>query len=83
LHDCFSSKELITYDCLGIAKEGSAQELIGRQATTLGSDRPVINQSGGQISRSARLTRLCAPLAVAAVGGMGARWRQNDRNNGG
>ena len=51
LHDCFSANELITYEALGFAEEGEGHLLVDRQATTYGGDGPVVNPSGGLISK--------------------------------
>jgi acetyl-CoA acyltransferase len=51
LHDCFSANELITYEALGLAEEGEAHELVEAEATTYGGDGPVVNPSGGLISK--------------------------------
>ena len=51
LHDCFSANELITYEALGFADEGRGHELVEREATTYGGDGPVVNPSGGLISK--------------------------------
>jgi sterol carrier protein 2 len=51
LHDCFSSMELITYEALGIAEEGEGHNLVESGATTYGGDGPVVNPSGGLISK--------------------------------
>ncbi len=51
LHDCFSANELITYEALGLAEEGHGQDLVRAQATTYGGDGPVVNPSGGLISK--------------------------------
>src|SRR5262249_43257572 len=51
LHDCFSANELITYEALGLAAEGEAHKLVEAQATTYGGDGPVVNPSGGLISK--------------------------------
>ncbi len=50
LHDCFSANEMITYEGLGLAKEGGAGELIDSGAVTYGGDW-VVNPSGGLISK--------------------------------
>lgn len=50
LHDCFSANELITYDGLGLSKEGKAGELVNAGATTYGG-KWVVNPSGGLISK--------------------------------
>jgi acetyl-CoA acetyltransferase len=51
LHDCFSSNELITYEALGLAEEGEGHKLVEDEATTYGGDGPVVNPSGGLISK--------------------------------
>ena len=50
LHDCFSANELITYDALGLCKEGGAGELVHEGAVTYGGQW-VVNPSGGLISK--------------------------------
>ncbi len=51
LHDCFSANELITYEALGLAAEGEGHKLVEAQATTYGGRGPVVNPSGGLISK--------------------------------
>ena len=51
LHDCFSANELITYEALGLAEEGEGHLLVEAEATTYGGDGPVVNPSGGLISK--------------------------------
>jgi acetyl-CoA acyltransferase len=51
LHDCFSANELITYEALGLCGEGEAHELVEANATTYGGGAPVVNPSGGLISK--------------------------------
>jgi sterol carrier protein 2 len=51
LHDCFSANELITYEALGLADEGEGHLLVDAEATTYGGDGPVVNPSGGLISK--------------------------------
>jgi sterol carrier protein 2 len=51
LHDCFSANELLTYEALGLAGEGEGHKLVESQATTYGGDGPVVNPSGGLISK--------------------------------
>jgi acetyl-CoA acyltransferase len=51
LHDCFSANELITYEALGLVGEGEGHELVEAQATTYGGAGPVVNPSGGLISK--------------------------------
>jgi sterol carrier protein 2 len=50
LHDCFSANELITYEALGLCKEGEAGAFIDRGDNTYGG-KFVINPSGGLISK--------------------------------
>jgi len=51
LHDCFSANELITYEALGFAAEGEGHKLVESEATTYGGDGPLVNPSGGLISK--------------------------------
>ncbi|MEA2347738.1 MAG: sterol carrier protein 2 [Thermoleophilaceae bacterium] len=51
LHDCFSANELITYEALGFAAEGEGHKLVDAEATTYGGTGPVVNPSGGLISK--------------------------------
>lgn len=51
LHDCFSANELITYEALGLAEEGEGHKLVDAEATTYGGEGPVVNPSGGLISK--------------------------------
>ncbi|HTX01539.1 MAG TPA: lipid-transfer protein [Acidimicrobiales bacterium] len=51
LHDCFSTNELITYEALGLAPTGEGHRLVEAEATTYGGDGPVVNPSGGLISK--------------------------------
>jgi sterol carrier protein 2 len=51
LHDCFSANELITYEALGLAAEGEGHKLVEARATTYGGSGPVVNPSGGLISK--------------------------------
>jgi acetyl-CoA acetyltransferase len=51
LHDCFSANELITYEALGFAEEGEGHKLVESEATTYGGNGPVVNPSGGLISK--------------------------------
>jgi acetyl-CoA acetyltransferase len=50
LHDCFTSNELITYEGLGLCKQGEAGKLISDDATTYGG-KWVVNPSGGLLSK--------------------------------
>ncbi len=49
VHDCFSIVELITYEDLGLCKQGEAKELVRGKETMLGGKIPV-NVSGGLLS---------------------------------
>ena len=51
LHDCFSANELITYEALGLCEEGEGHKLVESEATTYGGSGPVVNPSGGLISK--------------------------------
>ncbi len=50
LHDCFSSNELITYEGLGLCKEGEGEKLVEENACSYGG-RWVVNPSGGLLSK--------------------------------
>ncbi|WP_327143863.1 lipid-transfer protein [Nocardia sp. NBC_01327] len=50
LHDCFSANELLTYEALGLCKEGEAGRLVDDGLTTYGG-KWVVNPSGGLISK--------------------------------
>jgi acetyl-CoA acyltransferase len=77
LHDCFSTNELITYEALGLAAEGEGHKLVEAQATTHGGEGPVVNPSGGLISKGHPLgaTGLaqCSELTWQLRGEAGAR----------
>ena len=45
------ANELITYEALGFAAEGEGHKLVEAEATTYGGDGPVVNPSGGLISK--------------------------------
>jgi sterol carrier protein 2 len=51
LHDCFSANELILLDGLGFSKPGKAHEMVRRGDITYGGRGPIINPSGGLISK--------------------------------
>ena len=51
LHDCFSTNELITYEALGFAAPGEGGMLVDSEATTYGGSGPLVNPSGGLISK--------------------------------
>jgi sterol carrier protein 2 len=67
LHDCFSANELILLEGLGFAEKGKAHEMVRNGDITYGGKGPVINPSGGLISKGHPLgaTGLaqCAELA--------------------
>jgi len=77
LHDCFSANELITYEALGFAAEGEGHRLVAEEATTYGGSGPLVNPSGGLISKGHPLgaTGLaqCAELTWQLRGDAGAR----------
>ena len=50
LHDCFSTNELITYEGLGLCKEGEGERLVEDDATSYGG-KWVVNPSGGLLSK--------------------------------
>ena len=50
LHDCFSANELITYEALGLCKEGEAEKFIWDGDNTYGG-KFVTNPSGGLLSK--------------------------------
>lgn len=51
LHDCFSTNELILLDGLGFSETGKAHEMVRRGEITYGGSGPIINPSGGLISK--------------------------------
>lgn len=51
LHDCFSANELVTYEALGLCKEGEAGAYIDRGDNDYGGKGAVVNPSGGLISK--------------------------------
>ncbi len=77
LHDCFSANELITYEALGLCGEGEGHKLVEAEATTYGGSGPVVNPSGGLISKGHPLgaTGLaqCSELTWQLRGEAGAR----------
>ncbi len=50
LHDCFTANELLTYEAIGLCKEGEAEDFIWRGDNTYGG-RFVTNPSGGLLSK--------------------------------
>ena len=51
LHDCFSANELILLDGLGFSEPGKAHEMVRNGDITYGGKGPIINPSGGLISK--------------------------------
>ncbi|MDP9900993.1 lipid-transfer protein [Variovorax ginsengisoli] len=76
LHDCFTANELITYEALGLAPEGGAEQFIADGDNTYGG-KVVTNPSGGLLSKGHPLgaTGLaqCAELVWQLRGQAGAR----------
>ena len=50
LHDCFTANELLTYEALGLCKEGEAEDFIWKGDNTYGG-KYVTNPSGGLLSK--------------------------------
>ena len=50
LHDCFTANEILTYEALGLCKEGEAEKFIWDGANTYGG-KVVTNPSGGLLSK--------------------------------
>jgi acetyl-CoA acetyltransferase len=50
LHDCFSANELVTYEALGLCKEGEGSKFIEKGDNTYGG-KFVVNPSGGLTSK--------------------------------
>ncbi len=50
LHDCFTANELVTYEALGLCKEGEAEKFIWDGDNTYGG-KYVTNPSGGLLSK--------------------------------
>jgi len=51
LHDCFSCNELILLEGLGFCEKGKAHEMVRRGDITYGGKGPIVNPSGGLISK--------------------------------
>lgn len=51
LHDCFSANELISLDAIGFSEEGKAHHLVRQGDITFGGKGPIVNPSGGLISK--------------------------------
>ena len=50
LHDCFTANEILTYEALGLCKEGEAEKFIWDGDNTYGG-KVVTNPSGGLLSK--------------------------------
>jgi acetyl-CoA acetyltransferase len=50
LHDCFTANEVLTYEALGLCKEGEAEKFIWEGQNTYGG-KTVTNPSGGLLSK--------------------------------
>ena len=50
LHDCFTANELLTYEAIGLCKEGEAEDFIWKGDNTYGG-KYVTNPSGGLLSK--------------------------------
>ena len=50
LHDCFSANELVTYESLGLCKQGEASSFVDKGDNTYGG-KYVVNPSGGLTSK--------------------------------
>ncbi|KIW91127.1 uncharacterized protein Z519_08021 [Cladophialophora bantiana CBS 173.52] len=78
LHDCFSANELILLEGLGFCDQGKAHHMVRNGDITYGGKGPIINPSGGLISKGHPLgaTGLaqCAELAWQLRG-----WANNGR----
>ncbi|KAL5359677.1 acetyl-CoA acetyltransferase [Aspergillus floccosus] len=51
LHDCFSTNELISLDAMGFSEPGKAHHLVRAGDITYGGKGPIVNPSGGLISK--------------------------------
>lgn len=72
LHDCFTANEVITYEALGLCKEGEAAKFIYDKENTYGG-RVVTNPSGGLLSKG-------HPLGATGLAQIAELvWQLNDR----
>lgn len=82
LHDCFTANELVTYEALGFASEGTAERFIWDGGNTYGGEI-VTNPSGGLLSKGHPLgaTGLaqCTELVQQLRGECGLRQVANAR----
>jgi len=80
LHDCFSANELVTYEGLGLCKEGDAGNFVEKGLNDYGG-QVVVNPSGGLISKGHPLgaTGLaqCAEMVWQLRGEAGKRQVKN------
>ena len=69
LHDCFAANELLSYEALGIAEKGKGGEFAESGRGVLGHAGPIINPSGGLISKGHPLgaTGIAQVNACAAI----------------
>lgn len=78
LHDCFSANELISLDAMGFCEPGKAHHLVRNGDITYGGKGPVVNPSGGLISKGHPLgatgVAQCAELTWQLRG-----WANNGR----
>ncbi|KAH8697527.1 sterol carrier protein 2 [Talaromyces proteolyticus] len=51
LHDCFSTNVIVSLDGMGFCKSGTAHEMVRRGDITYGGKGPIVNPSGGLISK--------------------------------
>jgi sterol carrier protein 2 len=76
LHDCFTANELISYEALGLCREGGAEAYVREERNTYGGLH-VVNPSGGLLSKGHPLgaTGLaqCFELTTQLRGAAGAR----------
>ncbi len=66
LHDCFTSNELLTYEAIGLCKEGEAEKFIWDGDNTYGG-KYVTNPSGGLLSKGHPLGATGCAQAVELV----------------
>ena len=72
LHDCFTANELLTYEALGLCKEGEAEKFIWDGDNTYGG-KFVTNPSGGLLSKGHPLGAQCTELVWHLPGQAQAR----------
>jgi sterol carrier protein 2 len=80
LHDCFTTNEVLTYEALGLCKEGEAEKFIWEEQNTYGG-KFVTNPSGGLLSKGHPLgatgVAQCAELVWQLRGQADKRQVQN------